>query len=243
MALSPLRLADFPAQTTMADTDEISVANTAAKTYHHIKRANLYNQVMRRFYPPRISGRWVCPMAGWINTAGNGLTSGRVFFVPFRLYYPETISQLGTVQVSGTTGNLQLAIYANTSALPSGTSPLAYTSSIACSAAGAELAGNLAGGSGVSGGNLTLAPDVYWGAAMASSSSVGFCFYRPSNTDSIVGRIFGADTLADADVANGLMGYHMATTFGTWPDVTGASWTQMVGSDQGRFAGQFWKVA
>lgn len=246
MALSPLRLADFPTKDPLVDTDEISVANTAAKTYHHIKRKNFANQVMRRFYPARLSGKWVAPQEGFTVVQGSGLTAGRIFFVPFRIRYPETISQLGTVQMSGTTGNLALGIYANASALPSGTTPLGYTSSIACSAAGAELAGAFSGGSGLSGGNLTLQPDVYWWACMCSSSTPSFQTYRPNSQSSTVARIFGASALTDMTEegsSSGLQGYHMATTYGTWPDVTGASWTQIIGSDSGRFCGPFWKVA
>lgn len=236
----------WTAKTSFVGTEELSIAD-ASGDYWHITPKNLANQIMSRFNPPRISGRWVCPFEGGGVIQSSGLTTGRAFFIPFRLRYPETISRLGTVQMSGTTGNLALAIYANSGALPSGTTPLGYTGSIACSAAGAELEGAFSGGSALNGSNnLPLDPGVYWWGAMTSITTPNFAQAAPGGgaTNGLMGRIFGLDAVldigGDTSVVNG---YHMAVTYGTWPDVTGASWTAISGSDNGRFCGPFWKVA
>lgn len=239
----------WTAKTSFDGTEELILADNSGE-YWNINPNNLANQIMSRFHPPRVSGRWGCPYEGMQGDQGTGLTAGRAFFIPFRLRYPETISQLGTVQMAGTTGNLALAIYSNSSSLPSGTSPLGYTSSIACSAAGAELAGAFSGGSALNGSsNLPLNPDVYWFAAMCSTTTIGFKIMAPGGTsgngqNGLMATIFGSDSVDElGGSTNAHNGYYMTVTYGTWPDVTGASWSKITGSDNIRYTGPFWKVA
>jgi|KBSSwiStaDraftv2_1062776.scaffolds.fasta_scaffold728546_2 hypothetical protein len=184
-----------------------------------------------RFVP----GRWY--PAGTIGVAaGAVLAASTIALVPFVVRDDVRISQLGArITTLAAGGNVQLAIYAahiNTLA-PTGQA-LAKTGNLATDAAG-NVAGALVGASPV-----TLPPGLYWFAINADASAGGTVIMQAAGANSpIHGNMIGSATQANISSATGVMmlSYTFAQTYGTWPDLTGVTFTEATG--QAHAAGQF----
>lgn len=245
----PDLLPSWPAKDPIADTDYYFGTDSSG-VYWRAKADNVHKQILRRFHPPRASGTWAPgDVLGQLSTS-SGITINKTWFAPFRKLRPETIDRLGTLQGAGAgSGQLALAIYAsnNATAKPTGTTPLAYTGAItAANVAFSDCIGSLAGGSAVSGGNFAFDLGVYW-LAIQTSASLAFLRCAPfTGNGSLMANMFGGDTLDEIEgsgSAGSFNGWNCASTFGSWPDATSATFTKTVGSDGGRFILPFWRIA
>ena len=176
-------------------------------------------------HDPHISGNWYIPQG--MHTVGVS-SAGNVDLVtlcPFVLDRAVTISDLGLRITTGVavTGLAQAAIYAHNAATgrPTGVA-LAATGDLAATAAGV-VTGDIIGA------NVTLQPGKYWMAGNNNDTLIAWV--TPIiNINSNVGEMIGSATAANVLPGNNaqLLGVKATQVFGTWPDLTSASFTEMI---------------
>lgn len=237
----------WPSKDPLADTD-LPFGSDTAGGYWRNQLDKLTKQIVRRMHPAQIAGKWVPGDMPMVAVSGSAVQTGKTYFMPFRKRTIVTVDQIGAIQTGGTSGNCAFAIYAsnNSTQRPSGTSPLAYTGSIALTGgAGTELAAAFAGGTGLAGGNFPFDLGPYWFAVQVSAAA-NFEFMM-TGSGSQMNRIFGVDSIDEGSgeaAANQWNGVSCTSTFGTWPDANAATWTKQIGTNESsRFAGPNWRVA
>lgn len=170
-------------------------------------------------HPVYIAARWYSTAAfGTIAGAPTAPGANNIRLVPFYVRSTITLNSLGLrVQTLSAGGNVQAAIYANNAAtnLPTGNA--------LCSTASMSTASTGSVNSAVS---VQLTPGLYWFAtncdnavAVFASTNVGNCYFSwwlGSATQ-------GTDLASTQDFT----GYTVGQTFGTWPDLTSASPTEV----------------
>lgn len=167
---------------------------------------------------------WLKPLAGrfylpfGVTTAASAvLAANSICFIPFAVYQTMTISDIGTrITTTAAGGNIQLAIYANDQATnkPTGTALLST--------------GNLSTTSSLNvsqgGFSVQLTPGIYWMAvnadatAAATTQVLSLAAANPW-TSSLVGATSLSALITSSTVVSVV--YTFATTFNTWPDMTG----------------------
>jgi hypothetical protein len=167
-----------------------------------------------------VAGRWYAPCFAVMGSGFAG-QHNKINLLPFLLAKAATISDLGARVNLGQAGaSLQLAIYASDAAthLPTG-NPLAVTPSISIASAGA-VSGD------INGANVTLSPGLYWSASNIDNSTPTLMSCVQSFNYHAV--LIGSTTLANmlGSTASGGCVLQVAQSFGTWPDLTGASFTE-----------------
>lgn len=174
--------------------------------------------------PAYTSGFWY-PAGAGVN--GNGAAPGAnsIRAYPFRIVRAVTISDLAAcVTTAHAANNFQLAIYAHDAAagLPTG-SELAKTGNMSTAATGVITAD-------ITGANVALAPGIYWACVNTSSGSVIFVPFSINNSDTA--ELVGASAASSIFGGAAITGVCVSTpvTFGTWGDLTAASWTPVTTS-------------
>jgi hypothetical protein len=170
--------------------------------------------------PTHIAGNWYVTEGGGL-VLGAAAAANQIRLAPFIVRKAITISQLGGRLTTGSaSGNCQLAIYANNAATgrPTGNA-LAVTGSISTTTAAAISAD-------ITGADVTLQPGIYWSAVNVDASGASAVFLGPAASAALGGRLIGNSTLSTA-MAGNVAGANLlvAQTFGTWPDLTGGSFT------------------
>lgn len=154
--------------------------------------------------------------------AGAALAANTIRMVPFLIREAVTISELAcrtTTLSSG--GRIQLAIYAHdeTTGKPTGL-PLAQTGSISTTTTGVTSMAPV-------GGNVRLEPGLYWWAINSDNSVAVMQAYIVGAA--IMSYMVGG-TLSEVSSAatSSTIVYSVASqTFGTWGDLTGATFTKI----------------
>lgn len=171
---------------------------------------------------PYIVGNWYLP--GGIRSVSGGANGGigTVRTHPAIIRRPCTISDLGVRVTSAVAGNVQAAIYANNplTGRPTG-APLVATESMSTAAATVVT----------SAAALEIdTPGLYWFAVCVDTT--GAVLNAISNSmGSGMSDLIGSATPTNAmSATGGLSGLAVTGTFGTWPDMTAASFTESVGS-------------
>jgi hypothetical protein len=172
-------------------------------------------------HPGYIAGNWYLP-AG---EAGAGLNTGTARaagtiqcsagFIKERVTLSALSAYVSTVSAGG---NFQLAIYANSNNRPSGNA-LASTASM-------STATSQPFSSPVS---VQVEPGFYWFCASVDNATATI-ISRNANNNSL-GSMIGSATLSNV-IANQacISGVTVAGTFGTWPNMSGQTFTESVGS-------------
>lgn len=172
-------------------------------------------------HPGYVAGKWYKSILG-VTAANSGVvTASQMRFLPFQIKQRITISDLGCVINTASAGNnIQLAIYANDPATgrPTG-NPVANTGSISTTSTGFVSAA-------ISGGNKTLEPGWYW-LSINSDNTVALV-QTVSGTTVLGGALIGSATTSIIGAAANVSGFALLVTqtFGTWPDVTSATFTE-----------------
>jgi hypothetical protein len=161
------------------------------------------------------SGRWYSLFQTHTSVIGTAATVNTIRMVPFLIHKSVTISDLmARVTTAAAGGNIQYAVYASdTAGKPTGTA-LTSTGNLSMASIGAVSA--------TLGANLTLSPGLYWAAANQDNAT-GVCLAPGPNT--LLG-LYGStspSTIASAGPPNNLI---VASTFGTWPDLTATTPTE-----------------
>ncbi|MBW7967572.1 hypothetical protein [Bradyrhizobium sp. BR 10261] len=166
----------------------------------------------------------------WYDTAQFGTISGapgapganNIRLVPFFVRSTITLNSLGLrVQTASAGGNVQAAIYANNSTtnLPTGNA-LCSTASMSTTSTGSV-------NSAVS---VQLTPGLYWFATNCDNGTAAFAATNVGNC--YIGWLFGSTTQGTALASTqSFSGYTVGQTFGTWPDLTSASPTEVANSN------------
>jgi hypothetical protein len=156
--------------------------------------------------------------------AGTPPTADAMQFAPLLIKARVTLSTLGVrITTSETGGNLQLALYANDPAAgrPTGDA-VATTAGISTSSTGVVSAT-------IAGGSVTLEPGMYWASFNLDSTAGGNVAVQvpaPDNhpTASLVGSASQANLGSSG--ADNLVSLYVSQSYGTWPDVTSATFVE-----------------
>ena len=142
------------------------------------------------FAPAPIVGNWAIINAGPFGAAvefGAALTADVIYFHAFPLTRRITISSLGARIVSNFAGgNFALAIYAHGRDGPTGT-PLAATGNMSTASTGLVT-------SSITGGNVTLAPGIYWSAIWQDNATAGYTNINGNGIPNIITVAIGSAT-------------------------------------------------
>jgi hypothetical protein len=170
-----------------------------------------------------ISGNWY--MAPNIAVAaGAAPATGAIQLVLLVIKARVTLSTLGVrIVTSENGGNLQLALYANDPATgrPTGNA-VATTAGISTSSTGVVSAS-------IAGGNVTLEPGLYWAAYNVDSTASGnVAIQVPSPENHPTASLIGTATQANlgASATDDLVSLHVVQAYGTWPDLTSATFVE-----------------
>lgn len=156
-------------------------------------------------------------------TVISGMGANIIRFVPFivtdTITVSNTVIQVTTLEAAT---NAQLAVYADNNGKPTG-NPLGSTANISLAATGQITA--------AFGANFQMTPGLYWFARNSNSAGVALAI-QSSNANAYPGFLLGSTTLANILTATNtfLTCYSFAQTFGTWPDMTANSVTEVNGS-------------
>jgi hypothetical protein len=168
-------------------------------------------------------GNWISPVLGAVS-AGIAHVANNIYLFPFILQRSISVDALGARVTSASVGSsTQLAIYSSLSGLPTGT-PLASTGNLSSAATGTITAS-------VTSFNIS-AGAIYW---MATNSGGTPILQHLSAASNAIGYILGSDSIGDITNAAAVASYYriFAQTFGTWPNLTGASTTKATGAGRG----------
>jgi hypothetical protein len=174
-------------------------------------------------HPGYVSGNWYHMVQGVNLAAGAALATNTLRIIPVSFKSRVSVNSLGVrITTLAAAGNIQLALYANnmTTGRPTGTA-LATTGSISTTLTGPVSAT-------LSAGNTFFEPGIYWLAVNSDNSTVVCQAIATSQV--AMGWVIGSATQANITNAatTGALALSVATqTFGTWNDLTSATFTEI----------------
>jgi hypothetical protein len=176
--------------------------------------------------PEYIVGNWYPSIRGTL-AAGALITANELRLLPFYIARPITISQLHcrvTTQV--TSGNAQLAVYANNPLInkPTGAA-LAVTGNISTTGVGGK-------DTDITGADVALLEGWYWGAIMVDATAAPTAIFQTialaQNTASFyMGAASSISISAGGTTGAMVLSYANPGAYGSWPDVTGVTFTEV----------------
>lgn len=177
-------------------------------------------QPLASSFPGYLVGNWYNTGNFGALNAGTAALNGKIVFYPAFIYQKITINALGVRVGTGSAGNAQAAVYANNPATmrPTG-SALASTASMStASAAGVNAVVS-----------VQLTPGLYWFGTNIDNATATLISFSPGGAQmqSIIGSTTQATELGN-QVA--LASVSTPVTFGTWGDVSGATFTESNGN-------------
>lgn len=172
-------------------------------------------------HPGYIAGNWYHSAPGAIVAAGTAFAASTIYALPFVLTKPIRIAALGArVTTASAGGNFQLAIYANNPATGRPTGAALVSTGNISTASAATASANVTA-------EATLAPGIYWMAVNQDNAAAAY--QTLANTVPYTTALIGSTTLANVSsaAASVLMVLSVAQAFGTWPDLSAASFTEI----------------
>lgn len=173
------------------------------------------------------SGNWYPSVPEGSVANGSALAANSIRYHPFLIREKVTLSDLGArVTTAAASGNIQLAIYRMNMSTrrPTGT---ALTSTPSISTASATTVNS---GAALNGGNVTLEPGWYFFALNVDSTAGGtVSFSYISISSNFQSGVMGSTTQATiaGGQATGSFFLTSSQTYGTWGDVTSATFTEV----------------
>jgi hypothetical protein len=173
-------------------------------------------------HPGYIAGNWYVPAGYTLTSSGATPAINSIRAYPGLIRGRITISNLGSRVITNVAAsNAQLAIYANNPATgrPTGVA-LASTASLSCAAA-STISGAV---------SVQLEPGLYWFCGNVDTATLTFTV-QDTSTSGIMGSTIGSATQGNAfgTGSGSLDGLSVNQTFGTWPDLTSASFNELSG--------------
>lgn len=180
-------------------------------------------------HPGYAARRYLFLGQGAFTATGGSLTANRIYLRPVLIPERITISNLSVnVKTGQTSAQAQLALYNQDPSAPHRPGTLARaTGSQAVATNNTNVEPALSS-------NVTLAPGWYFAAINTDVNSTAYT--APSSTNFKGNETMGADSLAALFIASTnshSMDVYVSQTYGTWPDLTGATFVEEAGA--GRF--------
>jgi hypothetical protein len=178
-----------------------------------------FAQLFAQVFKP-VAGKWVAAVSSGATISAGANSSSSMWLYPFVVTEEVTISDLGmrvATVGAGVTGMLGIYAHSLTTGHATGVALASVTGLSMASAA--AVSATLPS-------NVTLQPGIYWAAFQASGATAAATFWASGETSQIA-LVSGGDTLSELfSGTNTLMQLKgIANTFGTFPDLTGASFT------------------
>lgn len=172
-------------------------------------------------HPGYVVSNWYVPYGNGNFTSGSAPSAGSIRLIPGYIKERITINALGLrITTASAGGNVQAAIYAAsaTTKLPTGT-PLVSSASMSTTTSGANVSAAV---------SVQLEPGLYWFAINADNAVAAYATpgTTPTFTASTIGSATQASNLASG---SGLIGLSATQAFGTWPDLTSATFAELIG--------------
>lgn len=171
-------------------------------------------------HPGYIANKWFLPYPDFQLGTGTSPASNSIRLYPGYIKERITISNLAARVINAVAGNLQLAIYANNPATgtPTG-SALVSTASMSTGTAGIVSSAAV----------VQLEPGLYWFAGNTDTTAITFTVPGSAILGSM-GVFVGSATAGNVlGGGSGTLNFlTVAQTFGTWPNLTSASYTENV---------------
>jgi hypothetical protein len=180
-------------------------------------------------HPGYVSGNWYPSLSSATFLAGGAVGANTLRGYPALIKEKLTLADLGIRVTTGAAGNAQVGIYAMnpTTKMPTGNA-LAYTGNMDTTSATLVAGGGFAGGTLVSGGTVPLEPGWYY---LFCNFSAAPALQTVTNTNSSFSAVLGSPTQNDISSAATLSNIYLSvasTSFGSWPDLTSASFNRNV---------------
>lgn len=173
-------------------------------------------------HPGYVSGRFYLTLNTGATYSTAALSSGTIRLTPFLIKERVTISEMGVrVTTLAASSNIQAAIYNTHPTTKRPTTLVGNTASMAGTAAAVVTAA-------ISQGNQTLDPGWYWFAANSDAAPIvqGAAAGAPA-----IPSLHGSTTQTTVIGSSGTLNYLTTTaTFGTWGDLTSATFTEATNS-------------
>ena len=167
-----------------------------------------------------VSGRWVAACTGGVTLQAGQNSSASLWLYPFIITEATTISDLGMRVATASAGvNGMLGIYAHSTTTGDATgTAVASVVGISMAATG-TVSGALAS-------NVTLQPGLYWVAFQASGATAAATTAAASEL-ALICMVSGSTSLSEVSTAaaTAMQYKFVANTYGTFPDLTGASFS------------------
>jgi hypothetical protein len=171
-------------------------------------------------HPGYIAGNWYQAIEGASVGAGAAIAANTIKLLPFVVYRPITVQGLAArVTTLSGGGNFQLAIYGHNAATGRPTSTaLCSTGNISTAATGTIGAAVTA--------NRLLQPGLYWMAINQDNSTAVYQTLTAgvAQMTALIGSATLGNIASGAGTAS--LGLSVSQAFGTWPDLTSASFTE-----------------
>lgn len=177
--------------------------------------AAVWNNLELSDFPSYIVGNFYIADGVYTLTVGNAATANLAVFSPLFIKTRATFNALGfRINTLAAAGNVQAAIYANNpvTGRPTG-SAIVSTANISTTAAGnvnAVISAQFEAG-------------LYWWGSNSDNSTV----VLESLVNSSAPSIIGSTTANNLQSGSAFTGVTTPLTFGTWGDLTGATWTNI----------------
>lgn len=168
-------------------------------------------------FPGYVSGAYYLADGVSLPSTPSAGAASTIYFHPFVLLSDTTIDSLvARVTTAAASGNFQLALYAAsaTTRLPTGAALYSSASQSTTTATTIEDTGP----------SLPLKAGLYWAASNKDTTAATAVFLSASASAFRAAQLVPAQTAGGILVgtASSLCGYSRATTFGTWPTLTGS---------------------
>jgi hypothetical protein len=185
--------------------------------------AAVWNALELVDHPGYIANNWYVAAPYQVTSTSASSVANSIRLYPGYVKERLTINNLGGRVIGNAAGNLQLAIYANNPATmrPTGNA-LASTASMSTAVAGTVS----------SAASVQLEAGLYWFAANTDTAALTFTCLN-TTTSGPMGFLVGSATQANVlgGGSGSLTSLFVAQTFGTWPSLTAASFSENVGAN------------
>lgn len=181
-------------------------------------------------HPGYVVGNWYAP-SPWATVAGSAaIGNGNVKFIPVIFKDKMTIDQIAVRISTGAAGNVQVALYASDTTTKKPTGNALVTTGSGSTASVATVSISLAS-------NYQVSPGVlYWFGVMCDNATAQF--NTISLSSAYMSWLYGSTTNTNVLTGSANIEYLSApfTTFGTWPDMTSATFTDGISASSANVA-------
>lgn len=239
--MTDLVLANATAKTSMLATDKLIGFDGSDDEFTALLEV-LEDYNWSRFHPAPASSKYVSGiLEGAAITTSSALSANLATFVPFRIRRAVTISKL-CARVVAAGSNIDMALYAsnNLTGRPTG-SALVSTGSVSVGTPPSSIEGTVSLSIGY---DQTNKPGIYWFGLNSDNATLTVRSYTAASN--ILAVLFGTSTLSAAagdSSSRACSAVSTPLTFGTWGDLTSATWTEVTGANASKAPIPFYKAA